>query len=635
MPVTGNPPDCAKARAPRGIGQAVPTLRAVPGSCGCPAAVSGSVWYEWATPASDAPTKSDAPEAARVGGGGLRGARIRLLGPVEAIDGDAACWREGSVTAVDVAAADAPAGRSVTIGRTTYPVVLPNRRDARLHTAAVVVTIHVLGQVALGFRVSVPQILAAALTCAVIEVALTMRRERRIAWPASALLTGSGVGLILRVAGTGPSDHWSTHRWWLFSAVAAGSLATKYLLRWRGTQVFNPSNAGLLVVFLALGRERVEPLDLWWHHLGWAMAIAYAAILVGGLAVTARLALLPMVAAFWLTLTAGTGVLAASGHCITPSWSLRPQCDGGFWQLMATSPEILVFLFFMITDPRTAPRSRGARAAFGAAVAVASLFLMAPSRTEFGTKVALFGGLVIVCAARAVGATTVAPAVARWRSAMPADADATRRRARALTGIGVAIPVALALAVVGLVAAGRPARTVVTSVDVCALPDPEAILPRFDPTLPSAVDVDPAVLSLDESFAGVGRARLVRGLLLDLAVEAEAARRGDLAMLRAVDHGVRLAEMRSVLARAAVDDQTVVTTYDLTALRLVVVRPGGQSGPLVAAETTGTTTRVTTDREGVEVDREVGPADLLIALRPAGPGRWLIAEVRPRPSSAG
>jgi hypothetical protein len=530
-----------------------------------------------------------------------------------------------------VAAPPTPPGRSFTIGGTTYPVVLPNRRDARLHTAAVIVTIHVLGQLALDFRVSVVQILAAVLTCAVVEVAVTMRLERRLVWPASALLTGSGVGLILRVAGTGPDDHWSAHRWWLFAAVAGGSLATKYVVRWRGSQVFNPSNAGLLVAFLVLGRERVEPLDLWWHDLGWPMVTAYVVIVLGGLIVTARLRLLAMAAAFWITLVAGSGVLAASGHCVTTSWSLRPVCDGGFWQLLATSPEILVFLFFMITDPRTAPRSAGARAAFGAAVALVSLFLMSPSRTEFGTKVALFGGLVIVCAGRAVGATSLAPAVVRQLGAARVATAGPRRRQRSLTWVAVAVPVALAVTGVGLAAAGRPARHASTSIDVSSLPDPRAILPGFEPAaLPPVLDVDPAVLRLDESLGGVGREHLVRALLLDLAVEAEAARRADVDLLPAVDHGVRLARMRSEVARAAATGVTVVASYELTALRLVVLRSGGQSGPVVAAETSGTVTRVTTDRRGVEIDREVGPADLTMALRSGGPGRWLIVDVRTR-----
>src|ERR1044072_526820 len=97
---------------------------------------------------------------------------------------------------------------SLTLGRARYPVVLPNVRDPRLHVAAVIVTIHVLGQVTLGFQVSVPQILAAIFTCAVIEVAIMFRSRRAFVWPASAMLTGSGVALILRVPSTPLGVHW-------------------------------------------------------------------------------------------------------------------------------------------------------------------------------------------------------------------------------------------------------------------------------------------------------------------------------------------------------------------------------------------------------------------------------------------
>ena len=45
--------------------------------------------------------------------------------------------------------------RSVTIRGTVYPVVLPRLLDSRLHVAAIVITLHTLGQVGLGFHVSV------------------------------------------------------------------------------------------------------------------------------------------------------------------------------------------------------------------------------------------------------------------------------------------------------------------------------------------------------------------------------------------------------------------------------------------------------------------------------------------------
>ena len=180
----------------------------------------------------------------------------------------------------------------VRLGPRAYPVVLPSVRDPRLHLAAVIISIHVLGQTALGFRVSVPQILAAILTSAAIEVIWTLRRTGQLVWPASAMLTGSGVALIFRVLGTDRGNHWTWRGWYLFALVAAVSLLTKYVIRHRGSHVFNPSNVGLVLAFLILGSSRVEPLDFWWAPLNGWMTIAYAVILVGGLLITRRLRLL-------------------------------------------------------------------------------------------------------------------------------------------------------------------------------------------------------------------------------------------------------------------------------------------------------------------------------------------------------
>ena len=165
-------------------------------------------------------------------------------------------------------------------------------RDPRLHLAAVIISIHILGQTVLGFRVSVVQILVAILTCAVIEVTWTFASSRSLVWPASAMLTGSGVALIFRVIGTENGDYWSWHGWYLFAIVAGLSLLTKYVIKYRGSHVFNPSNVGLVAAFLILGSTRVEPLDFWWAPFGVWMALAYLIIIVGGVLITRRLHLL-------------------------------------------------------------------------------------------------------------------------------------------------------------------------------------------------------------------------------------------------------------------------------------------------------------------------------------------------------
>src|SRR6476620_206154 len=329
---------------------------------------------------------------------------------------------------------------SFTLGRARCPVVLPSVRDPRLQVASVIVTIHVLGQVTLGFQVSVPQILAAILTCAVIEVTITFRKRRMFVWPASAMLTGSGVALILRVPSTPPGEHWSTHAWWVFAGVAAFSLSTKYLIRYRGSHLFNPSNLGLVVVFLVFGSTRLEPLDFWWAPLDGPMIAAYIVILTGGLLITARLGLLAAAVTFWVTLAAGLGLLATTGHCMVARWAFAPVCGADFWRVVLFSPELLIFLFFMITDPKTVPASRHGRVVFAFAVAAICTLLMATQTTEFGTKVALLAGLTIACASR--------PVVDRLLPRLP-----KRTAVRAIALAGVAGIVAVATPAIGL--AGR------------------------------------------------------------------------------------------------------------------------------------------------------------------------------------
>ena len=67
-------------------------------------------------------------------------------------------------------------------------------------------------------------------------------------WPASALLTGNGVAFILRVPGTRHGDWWSMKGWWIFAGTAAVALLSKYLIKWRGNHIFNPSNIGLVAL---------------------------------------------------------------------------------------------------------------------------------------------------------------------------------------------------------------------------------------------------------------------------------------------------------------------------------------------------------------------------------------------------
>jgi Na+-translocating ferredoxin:NAD+ oxidoreductase RnfD subunit len=301
-----------------------------------------------------------------------------------------------SVHAVPTPAANGPA---LTIRGRSYPVLLPKLRDPRLHLAATIISLQVIGQIGFDFQLSISQILLSLGTAAVLEMGIAFRTQHVILWPASALLTGNGVAFVLRVPGTVHGDWWSLRGWWIFVGTSAVALLSKHVIKWRGEHIFNPSNIGLVLCFLILPRTKANPLDFWWGPMSFWLALALAVIVAGGFAILSRLKLLRVALGFWLSFAAGVGVLALTGHVMVARWHLGPITGFQFWWVLITSPEVLVFLFFMITDPKTAPRSPRARIVYSVSLGLLASVLIAPTTTEYASKVALLGSLAIVCLA--------------------------------------------------------------------------------------------------------------------------------------------------------------------------------------------------------------------------------------------
>lgn len=260
-----------------------------------------------------------------------------------------------------------------------------------------------------------------------------------------------------------------------FALVAGLSVATKYIVRYRGAHLFNPSNVGLVVAFLVMGSSVVDPLDFWWAPLDPWMALAYVIILGGGIAITRHLRLLEMAAMFWVILSAGLGALVASGHCMSATWSLDPVCGSRFWWVLVTSPEILIFLLFMITDPKTIPTGRKARVVFAAVLGLVATVLIALHALEFGAKVGLLGSLMVLNPIRGLF-EHLFPAVTSKETDRPGNPF--------LKASGMAV--VLLVVAVAIVAAGTPARE----------PAPTPTLPGTHATLLLLAGVAPHVVSM-------------------------------------------------------------------------------------------------------------------------------------------
>ena len=487
-----------------------------------------------------------------------------------------------------------PSRPTVHIRGRAYPVLLPTLRDPRLHLAAVIVSLQVLGQVAFHFRLSIAQILVALLTCAVLEMGIAFRRQHVILWPASALLTGNGVAFILRVPGTEHGDWWSLHGAWIFAATAAVGLLSKYLIRIRGRHLFNPSNFGLVLCFLLLGSDRVDPLEFWWGPMSPWLALALAIIVAGGLGILLRLRILGIAVGFWLSFAGCLAVVALSGHAMTARWHLGPISDGYFWRVLVFSPEILVFLFFMITDPKTIPEGATARRVYAVAVGVLAVLLIAPQTTEFGSKVALLVALALVCAAR--------PLI-EWL--FPAE-----RSMDTLSGEGTGVPVfrrAFASPARTAVAATALAGIAVTLV-LAGIPARSNAMASSPPGTMSA-DLPDVTVARSEGVATLGlptARRIVGDLVADLGYEADALQRRDTQRAAAGADGSRLVGLWRQINS---DGQSAVRVplYRATRARVTLEPGAGQGQPSIVAVLTGTVVFSTSSGSPPKVESRSAP----------------------------
>lgn len=539
---------------------------------------------------------------------------------------------------MSAAAVAAPPQRrpSVRLRGRDYPVLLPSVRDPRLHVAAVLLTVQVLGQTVLNFRVSIAQILISILAGALIEFLYELFKNRVIMWPASGMLTGNSTAFILRVPGTLHGHYWSLHGIEIFLLVVIVSMASKYLVRWRGRHIFNPSNLGLVIAFVWLGPRWTEPQDLWWIPMGPWLLITSLILGGGGLLIGWRLKLFGMQVAYLLGFAAAL-VLAVGptpDHCMVASWRATPICGWDFWQVVVTSPELLVFALFMLPDPRTVPDGRWPRIAFGLVVALLSVILLAPTTLEFWTKTAILAGLVIACGLRF-------PVAALLRGARRAVEEGAAPVAVRATW---QVPAVVGAAVVGLIlvtigsdystrlpqpAAGLSDGTtpvVVTTVGsgpalaqwvqqaaTAGLPAPGQGVPVASggsariwnvPKVGSVV-ISPNVAPFDPKFSRAEAMTMSSDLALDLVIEAEARRAHDagLAATGAVADG--LTPFTTQISQDVAAGHVVVTTYVFDRATVVLYLPkfATQAPRLTGMLMEGTVTLTVFDRSGHQLSQ--------------------------------
>lgn len=146
---------------------------------------------------------------------------------------------------------------------------------------------------------------------------------------------------------------------WVPVLAAAISIFSKYLIRFRGKHVFNPTNLGIVATILLTGEAWISP-GQWGSNV---TLVAFIGLL--GLMVVLKVGRLDTALAFLGTLA----VLEYSRSVLYLGW----PTDFFFHQF--TSGTLLLFTFFMITDPVTTPNRTLARVIWASLVACLAFYL--------------------------------------------------------------------------------------------------------------------------------------------------------------------------------------------------------------------------------------------------------------------
>ena len=169
-------------------------------------------------------------------------------------------------------------------------------------------------------------------------------------WPilASAYISGISVGILVRSPAV-----------WPYFVCAVVSIMSKFVLRVNNRHIWNPSNFGIAVlVFLA--PETVATLSIQWGNNIYPMLVIWAL----GCIIIYRLKRFHITATYVLSFLAFSLVRSLiTGHA--------------FWAEVApiTGPMYQLYIFFMITDPKTTVSTRRGQMIVVFLVAVAEMIL--------------------------------------------------------------------------------------------------------------------------------------------------------------------------------------------------------------------------------------------------------------------
>ncbi|MGA5691464.1 RnfABCDGE type electron transport complex subunit D [Cytobacillus pseudoceanisediminis] len=227
--------------------------------------------------------------------------------------------------------------------------------DPRYFLLVFLASYFIAGQIYLGFFQTWDAVILSVTTTTITEFLLVRIIYKKWKFPLSAIITGTGISLLL-----------SSHELWPYVLTSFLAIFLKFTVRFQGGHVFNPNNLALVIMLFFLPQYAVSTPKQWTNGFVIMLFILLLGLIVSYSANRLDTAVAFLVGFFVFSLVRhyffGEPLLFAMGP------------------LMGASLQL--FTFYMITDPKTTPGSRKARIIFAVLIALVDSVLRTLSITN-------------------------------------------------------------------------------------------------------------------------------------------------------------------------------------------------------------------------------------------------------------
>jgi len=266
-------------------------------------------------------------------------------------------------------------------------IIAPSRKDPRVFMICVLITYTIVGQLLLSFDHAWSQILTALIISCAIDTGVSYWKTRQIILPASGVITGLSLGLLIEAVPL-----------WPFIVAPILAIGSKAFIKFQGKHLFNPSNFGLTALLL-LFPTTVTTLAAQWSG---SLLIVMIILVIGGFTAF-RVSRWDLVLSFLVSFA----IMSSIENMVTQrgaAFVYGPMLGAAF-QLVTLS---------MLTDPKTTPDTRLMRVIYGFSIGVIDAILRLWN-FQYSLFVALFFVAACVPVLRAVIPVLRASMTSWWR----------------------------------------------------------------------------------------------------------------------------------------------------------------------------------------------------------------------------